>query len=323
MDAQGQTFHLIGWIVFGLAVSSVGLVWLLAGMFLKAKGLRRLAVGLAGISGVAAMAAYFLLDDWTWLWLPLLAVVPVPLLAALACWVVPTQPGRLMSRLVGCVPVQALVLLVGGLVLAGSQLWRMDEGLQRELNRAEAEMALVAEPPDLETTPSRVARTDSGNVVPLFSHRTNQRTDAEIDAERRYLQAAGLERKLIQTGPLDPTYNCHGWVFAAGRFWVRSAFVEQILKDNRYQISKQVAVGDVAVFRNNSGEVTHTGLVRSVSEDGLILLESKWGRLGRYVHTAEEHAYRGHKVTYYRAGRANHYLQGLSYEPPGTIPNGI
>ena len=323
MFPDTQSLGIIGLSVFGLTLALLGLGWLLAGSRLGERERRRLALGMAGLSGPAAGATWAL-DVPEWLWQPLLALVPVGLLVALAC---SSLPGWLARRglagLARCAPAQALVMLLGGLVLTGSQLWRIEQGLQSEMNRSEAELGLLGEPADLSTHPSLVVRTDGGQPIPLFVARGEAPTDTVADAERRYLQQARLELKLIQTATVDASYNCHGWVFAGGRFWVRSTFVRRILEDNGYRATEQVTPGDVAVYRAVTGEVSHTGLVRSVNEAGQVLIESKWGRLGRYIHTAEDHAYRGHQVTYYRTARGNHHLQGLSNATPVAQPSDL
>jgi len=322
MYPETQNFSAIGWSVFGLAVALVGLVWLVAGSWLRPRGRRYVALGLACLSGVAAATAYAL-DQPTWLWQPLLALSPLGLVIALACSKVPAHAGPFLFRLVTCAPVQALVLLVSGLAVAGNQLWRIDSDLQSEMDRTETELALASEPADLEVTPNRPAFTDSGHQIQLFSPRTAAQSDQERAAERRYLQQNGLEMKVIQTAGLNPNYNCHGWVFAGGRFWVRSVSVDRILQDNGYKPTTAVAPGDVAVFRNKGGKVTHSGLVHSVSQAGLILVESKWGRLGRFIHTDANHLYRTDKVNYYRSPRRNHLLQGLYDDTPSSMPSDI
>jgi hypothetical protein len=101
---------------------------------------------------------------------------------------------------------------------------------------------------------------------------------------------------------------------------VRSSAVERILADNGYKSTSEPQPGDVAVFRNPSGEVTHTGVVRAAGEGSPVLVESKWGRGGRFIHGSEEHAYRGQQVTYYLSRRGDHLLQGLSDESPSPAP---
>src|SRR5262249_26831322 len=122
-------------------------------------------------------------------------------------------------------------------------------------------------------------------------------------------------RKRIQTAPADPAYNCHGWVFTGGRCWVRGGAVESILADNAYQVTTQPKEGDLAVFRSSAGEVTHTGLVRG-NAAGSVLIESKWGQMGRYVHTARDHPYRTDGLTYYHTPRGTHLLLGSQEAPP-------
>jgi len=54
--------------------------------------------------------------------------------------------------------------------------------------------------------------------------------------------------------------------------------------------------------------VIHTGLVRFVDDDGVILIESKWGPLGVYLHPPEAQPW-GHDFTFYRSPRPGHLLR--------------
>jgi hypothetical protein len=72
----------------------------------------------------------------------------------------------------------------------------------------------------------------------------------------------------------------------------------------------------VAVFRNANGEVAHSGIVRGTNAEGKVLIESKWGRLGRFVHTDDQHCYTDTVVTYYHTRRGGHLLRGLSGGDP-------
>src|SRR5205807_1160464 len=81
--------------------------------------------------------------------------------------------------------------------------------------------------------------------------------------------------------PPDATSNCHGWVFTGGRYWVKGGAVEDILRDNGYRTVEDPRPGDLVVYRDDQGAVSHTGVVSSVGADGLVLVESKWSWLGR------------------------------------------
>jgi hypothetical protein len=102
-------------------------------------------------------------------------------------------------------------------------------------------------------------------------------------------------------------------VFTGGRFWVRGGQVEQLLKDNGYRSTTTPLPGDLIVYRENAtGLVAHTGLVRTVIEEtGKVLIESKLGSLGRFIHSADQHPYDDTAATYYHTARGGHLLHGL------------
>ena len=128
-------------------------------------------------------------------------------------------------------------------------------------------------------------------------------------AESGLCRKQRLEVKLIQTDGPDVSYNCHGWVFTGGKGWVRGSNVARIIRDNGYQEVTSPAPGDIAVYRDHAGEVTHTAVVRGQMQDGTLLLESKWGKLGRYIHTEKGQPYAVHACTFYSTERGGHVLQ--------------
>lgn len=85
-------------------------------------------------------------------------------------------------------------------------------------------------------------------------------------------------------------YNCFGLVFASRRTCVNyedDSSIQRILVDDEYRHINVVEcrVGDVVVYRNDEGEITHVGLVAaepSVGRDMLVL--SQWGAMGEYLH---------------------------------------
>src|SRR5262249_8786960 len=152
-----------------------------------------------------------------------------------------------------------LVLLSG--VLLGSQLYRLDKNLENDLLQADFELAQMVDPVDETSPPVVVATTDAGRSIPLLQVSADT-VAASSDEEARSLKDLRLHSKVIQTGPPDVRFNCHGWVFGDGRGWIRGKVVDTILQDNSYRVVENPLPGDVAVFRNELGEVTHSGIVR-------------------------------------------------------------
>jgi hypothetical protein len=104
----------------------------------------------------------------------------------------------------------------------------------------------------------------------------------------------------IQTGPPDHRYNCHDWTFAGGPSHLLDNYsVEQILETYDYEPVTHPQVGDIIVYRNGARGIMHSGVVRAVGEKGFVLIESKWGDLGRYVHPPELTGYSDHYSYYH------------------------
>jgi hypothetical protein len=111
--------------------------------------------------------------------------------------------------------------------------------------------------------------------------------------------------------------NCHGYVFTAGHYWVGGAQVDLILEDNGYHAVSAVRPDDVAVYRDGDGKVMHSGIVRGVGSDGVILVESKWGQGGRFIHRHDRSPYQGTDCAFYRSPRQGHVVHGVYPGTPG------
>jgi hypothetical protein len=295
---------LYAWLAVGLAAVTVGLVSLLAR---GAKAVPRpwlVPVGLAGLSFAAA--------GWAAFAVAVPAAVPPALLGLVALALAlfrtgaPRAVGAFLAERLGRPAVQSLGLVLLGVAVLSWQSWALTRSLDADLDDSDLHLSMMV-PPSLEEYAVLTSHTDEGAPVPLWQLAPGDESDGA--QELAYLRRADYHVKLIQTDGPDPRYNCHGWVFTGGRAWVRGGSVEQILKDNNYQPVAKPSAGDVAVYRQH-GEVTHTAIVRGFTDDGTVLLESKWGKLGRYIHTADGHVYRAHACTYYTtARRGGHVLR--------------
>ncbi len=105
---------------------------------------------------------------------------------------------------------------------------------------------------------------------------------AELEA-LGMLSDPNLQTKLIRTGEADYRFNCHGWTFTHGEREVDADEVERRLAEE-YQPTRNPQLGDIIVYRDHRGQVMHSGVVKAVGEGGLVLVESKWGASGRFIH---------------------------------------
>jgi hypothetical protein len=259
---------------------------------------------LLGLAGAATAAA----DLPRFVWLPPLALATVWLVFAL----LRTQPFATASvslaRQISSPCGQAAAAVLAGTALLGWQTYRLSADVEEALTESDQLLAIMAAIPPLEENPELHAVTDAGHRIPLLRASASY-VPEEFDVEKLFLHKQGYDVKLIQTGPGDVTHNCHGWVFAGGKGWIRGAYIDQILHDNRYQAVSRPAPGDIAIYRGADGVVSHTALVRAVGEDGQVLLESKWGKIGRFIHRDTEHAFARDSCTYYRSPRSSHVLR--------------
>jgi hypothetical protein len=207
---------------------------------------------------------------------------------------------------------------VGGAVLASlaaaagvlSSL-RYDDEIETEGELAWAELSEWSSP---RTTEADTALTDGCSPVPL--HLPVNPWSAE-EATRRERNSAVINEysdKWIRRGGPTDNSNCHGWVFAGGRYNVGGQQVPTILRDNSYEPVSSPEAGDLCIYRDTNDIVSHSSVVRAVLEDGTVLVEGKWGRLGVYLHPVGDSCY-GDRFTYYRSDRGGHLLQGVDADP--------
>jgi hypothetical protein len=119
-----------------------------------------------------------------------------------------------------------------------------------------------------------------------------------VEAQRRETQAPNdfdklecltllndprLLSKLIRTGEADYRYNCHGWTFTRGEREVSADEVQEWLQED-YRSIDTPELGDIVVYCDHVGQIMHSGVVKALGENGFVLVESKWGTAGRFLH---------------------------------------
>ena len=134
------------------------------------------------------------------------------------------------------------------------------------------------------------------------------------------LKNAGLQEKVILLpGPAVKggfAGNCHGWIFAEGKYCIPSTEVPLILEDHGYYPVSRPGPNDLVIYRAPTGQVVHSGIVRCTGPEKQILVESKWGRMGCFLHLHDKHGYPNAVCTFYRSARPGHLLQGLDVSAP-------
>jgi hypothetical protein len=309
-----------GWLEpLNLCIAAVGALLLgLAGLLVPAVARSRvgLVVTTVGLLALGLVGGLLGLD--TFLWQPPLDLAGLlGLIGLLRC----SWPERLTGRSlrVLSIPfVQAgLLVLIGGGGLAW-QAARLDDVLQGDA--VPGQLALELEQ-HIELYPVAEPRvgTDAGHAVPLFTAGSD-RESSLLDGQTDLFQQLKLNRHAIELTSPTLEHNCHGWVFTGGRYWVRGSAVAQILADNGYGEVSRPRLDDLVVYRNVKGEIIHTGVVRAVLPDGTVLVESKWGQMGRFLHRPEEHCYRGSTFSFYHSERGSHQLRGLDQEHDLRLP---
>jgi hypothetical protein len=249
------------------------------------------------LGGAAAGAAGLPLPLWT----AALLIGTLPFLLA-GCREVQPLLLRGLTTLLGRARLQAVLLLVSGPFLAAVWAVHLEHTLPDEPPSPRTHNEIY---PPLLPVPFH-ARTDCGGAVPLWSLPPAGDATPLLQRDEDRLGKA-LLLKLVRTAPPERGTNCHGWIFCAGHFCVHNADVEQILRENDYEMVSRPRPGDLIVYRDEAGGVLHTGIVRAVLE-GVAIIESKWGILGRYLHAPANQVY-SPRWEFYRSPREGHLLE--------------
>lgn len=152
--------------------------------------------------------------------------------------------------------------------------------------------------------PDVMAVTDLGQALPVFIY---EGAELLSEAERRYLATGRFDHKIIRIAEPNAECNCHGWVYTGGRYAIQGRYIDELLADNGYEEVAEARPDDLVIYRGTDNAVEHTGLVRHIGPDGMILVESKWGPLGVYLHPLESQPY-GVSHQFYRSPRAGHMV---------------
>jgi hypothetical protein len=174
---------------------------------------------------------------------------------------------------------------------------------------------------DVEPLHGEALLTDRGRLVTVY----RAKVDGSFLTHSEYPQGT-YNNQRIEQAPEDLQSNCHGWVFAGGRYLLTGDGVEMILADNNYRTVAAPQPGDVVIYRDRSKQIVHTGLVRLVLDNGTVIVESKWGIGGRYLHKPEDQFYTP-AFAYYRkygvkhlASDVPHLVQSVRVPPDKMAP---
>lgn len=158
---------------------------------------------------------------------------------------------------------------------------------------------------DLEDVPIRLTQaiTDSDRPVSLFHFKMHS-TAAEIE---RFIALHEMDlTQIIRLTEPNSAANCHGWVFTGGKYGIRDPDIAQVLVDNGYVEAAMPHEGDLAIYISDT-KITHSGIVRMADQRSPILVESKWGPFGVYLHGVDRQPFKG-QCKFYRSERSGHQL---------------
>lgn len=282
--------NILAIIVLGLGGGLLGLLGVVRGSWIRSRWFQLAPVAVAL---TAAALATFGNEPWE-------ALIPICLAALWVCLQVSAAVCKRASSIL------ARPIVAGGALLAASPLLAVAWSHVADSDPVFFEPGLILESiAEIERVniPNAGVCTDTGRILSV----AKPARPATLD-EVELLKRVVLDFDMTCTDGPGADYNCHGWVFTGGRYWIRSAQVQEILDDNGYRPVADPKAGDVIVYWSND-KVVHSGVVRTVNADK-VLVESKWGMQGRFIHVAEHQDY-SPNFGYYRSERCGHLLQGI------------
>ena len=129
--------------------------------------------------------------------------------------------------------------------------------------------------------------TREGNRIP-----NEQRSPRPLSAMQDASRIHRAEHQSLKLRSLSSLYNCMGMVFASRRTGIHPSELEMILTEDGYrQIGiNELEAGDVVVYHDSRGEVSHVGIVDHVGFENprKVRVLSQWGADGEYYHLADD-----------------------------------
>jgi hypothetical protein len=242
-----------------------------------------------------------------WLALTVLAALTLGGRLLLSPRVAPTCASALAA--LGRPRIQGAVLLILAPLLGLAWLGRLPTELPDDLPE-DPQAAKLSHVFKVRPLPDLAFATDRGRRIPAYQPVLDGWDPAEFPAlEAMFLQRGHRLAEVIRRAGPDPAANCHGWTFTGGRCWIRTEEAELILRDNGYYAASEPQAGDLVTYRQEDGTLAHSGVVAAVLEDRTVLVESKWGWAGRYLHPVEAQPY-SDQWEYFRSPRVGHLLCG-------------
>lgn len=177
-----------------------------------------------------------------------------------------------------------------------------------------------------------LALTDQGRPIELFAasrHSTGGSSTSSVDGESspgaRWLDEYGGWYQVIATQEPQVGEGGHGLVFTAGRFQLRDESIAAILADNGYRQVALPAPGDLIVYRDGAQRIMHSGVVKFVADDGLVVIDSQLGAEQRVLHRPDGAGFAHFAHGFYRSSRGGHLLSIVAepgYETKGSGRSG-
>jgi len=178
------------------------------------------------------------------------------------------------------------------------------------------DLVAAHEPVPLLRHGKQTAWTDYGRTIPLYSPAAPASAANLSACDNAVFTNGDFAARALRVGPPTDSFNCHGWTFSHGLYWIQGPDAETILADNGYLLVAEPQPGDLIIYRGyGGGPIQHSGIVFSAGPDRPVLVQTKWGKGGLYVHPPKDMPYPG-DYFYYRSPRTGHLLHGISDTNP-------
>lgn len=209
----------------------------------------------------------------------------------------------------------ASLVCLGGVALAVYGVVGIDRAVEYAEFKEFTFFQVMSTMPPVAPEPAAFAQSDCGSLIRLMIPANARELEDLREIEHSILMCLQWNDCVIRRQPPGDSSNCHGWVFTGGQYWLTADEVERILEDNSYLPVREPRPGDLVIYRNRLGGVAHTAVIRAVCDDGVPIVEGKWGWMGVFLHRACDSCY-GQEFSYFRSERDGHLLVGLPNAKP-------
>lgn len=162
--------------------------------------------------------------------------------------------------------------------------------------------SLIIDPKN-QSPPTTSIALQTRKCTDIPNSQTTNIIEADIEAQMLKFREKHLGI-IVRPNTITGIYNCHGMTFASRRTGIDMVHGHIIEEDNYVQLDNSAILpGDIVAYVSENGDIEHTGMVLSISENKNIMdtfILSKWGDGSEVIHALYNCPYEKSNIKFYR-----------------------